>query len=124
MLILFILLFFPLLLSFRCRLERRGEPRSKLNDVLNSSLPPVDDHGVLQIMDKLLVEQRLVLQLKDGMREVIKNVTKILQLYILSHIHLYCSPGINRLQFLSTFKRTSIYVQHHESQTRVKGSNR
>lgn len=69
-----LLLFAPLLLSFRCRLETRGEPRSKLHDVLNSRLTPVDDHGVLQVVDELLVEQRLVILLKDGRTEVIKKI--------------------------------------------------
>lgn len=69
-----LLLISPLLLSFRCRLETRGEPRSKLDDILNSRFTPVDDHGILQAVDKLLVERCLVLQLKDGMKEGIKNV--------------------------------------------------
>lgn len=62
-----LLLFSPLLLSFRRRLETRGEPRSKLDDILHSRFTPVDDHGVLQVVDELLVEQRLVLLLKDRM---------------------------------------------------------
>lgn len=75
---LILVLFGPLLLlSYRWRLEARGEPRSKLNDILNGRFPPVDDHGIFQVVDKLLVEQRLVLQLKDGMRKVITNVLNI-----------------------------------------------
>lgn len=69
-----LLLFSSLLLSFRCRLETRGEPRSEIDDILNSRFTPVDDHGILQAVDKLLMEQRLVLHLKDGMKEGIKNV--------------------------------------------------
>lgn len=71
--ILLLLLFTPLLLSFRCRLETRGEPRSKLDDILNSRFTPVDDHGVLQVVDELIVEQRLVLLLKDRRTEVMKK---------------------------------------------------
>lgn len=72
-----LLLFSPLLLSFRRRLETRGEPRSKLDDILNSRFTPVDDHGVLQVVDELLVEQRLVLLLKDRRTEVIKKTLKL-----------------------------------------------
>lgn len=63
-----LLLFTSLLLSFRHRLETRGKSRSKLDDIFNSRFTPVDDHGILQVVDKLLMEQRLVLQLKDGIR--------------------------------------------------------
>lgn len=69
--LLLLLLLFTLLLSFRCRLETRGEPHNKLNDILNSRFTPVDNHGILQVVDELLMEQRLVLLLKDGIREVI-----------------------------------------------------
>lgn len=69
--ILLLLLLFTLLLSFRCRLETRGEPHNKLNDILNSRFTPVDNHGILQVVDELLMEQCLVLLLKDGIREVI-----------------------------------------------------
>lgn len=64
-LLLLLLLLFTLLLSFRCRLETRGEPHNKLNDILNSRFTPVDNHGILQVVDELLMEQRLVLLLKD-----------------------------------------------------------
>lgn len=67
LLLLTVLLF---LLSFRRSLETRGEARSKLDDILHSRFTPVDDHGILQAMEELLVEQRLVLQLKDGIRKI------------------------------------------------------
>lgn len=54
-----------LFLRFWCRLKTRGKPGNKLDDVFNSRFAPVHDHGVLQVVDKLLVEPCLVLQLKD-----------------------------------------------------------
>lgn len=64
------------LLSLRCSLETRGEPRNKLHDILHRGLTPVNNHGVLQVVDELLVELRLVLQLKDGIRKMIKSAFK------------------------------------------------
>lgn len=76
-LLLHILLLLPPLLCFWCRLEGSGKPRNKLNDIFNSRFASVDDHGILQVMNKFLMEHRLILQLKDEMSKVIKMVLSI-----------------------------------------------
>lgn len=74
-----LILMLLLLICFRRRLETCGEPRNKLNDIFNSRFTLVDNHGVLQVVDKLLVEQCLILQLKEKMEGVISNTQQGMQ---------------------------------------------
>ena len=69
-----ILLLFLLLIRFRWRLETRGKPCNKLNDIFNSRFTLVDNHGVLQVVAKLLMEQGLVLKLMEEKEDVISNM--------------------------------------------------
>jgi len=77
--IIFFLLFFfslrPLLIILRLRrgLETRGERCNKLHDIFHRGFTLVDNHGVLQVVDKLIVEKRLVLELVEETEGVIGN---------------------------------------------------
>lgn len=78
MIVLWFLLFLltvPLLILF-CfwrRLETGGKPCNKLDDIFNCWLTFVNNHGVLQVMDKLFMERGLVLELK---RKIQKGCNK------------------------------------------------
>lgn len=63
------------LFHFRWRLETCGEPRNKLNDIFNCRFTLVDNHGVLQVVDKLLMEQCLILELKEKMEAIMICIT-------------------------------------------------
>lgn len=70
--LLFILLCL-LLLSFGWRLKTGDEPHSEFDDILHSWLALVNDHGILQVEDKLLVERGLVLKLMVRPGQRMKN---------------------------------------------------
>lgn len=69
-----VLLLILLLIRFRWRLETCGEPCNKLDDIFNCWFTLVDNHGILQVVDKLLMEQGLVLKLMEEKEDVISNM--------------------------------------------------
>lgn len=71
-----LLLLLPFFLSFRWRLKTCGEPCSKFNDIFHGGFTLVHDHGKLQVVDKLLVEQSLVLKLMEKIKNAINKRQK------------------------------------------------
>ncbi|PWA30589.1 hypothetical protein CCH79_00009326 [Gambusia affinis] len=69
----FLLLFFFFLLLILCigqRLETCGKLGHKLDHIFNSRLSFVHNHCILQVVDKLFMEQSLVLKLEEEMKHV------------------------------------------------------